>query len=144
MLKRCSSAALLLRNCFPEGATHPLAVPLQVHPPDVVIGSDGGSDFTKVEEEEEEEEVMLAESSDGFIMPDMKVDWFGSEMEVPSSISSMEKLVRLDPEKPELVAREELSIMVEWAMPGKLAASSLANLRNLSTSSREYSPQVEK
>ena len=93
MLKRCSSAALLLRNCFPEGATHPLAVPLQVHPPDVVIGSDGGSDFTKVEEEEE---VMLVESSDGFIMPDMKVDWLGSEMEVPSSTSSMEKLVRLD------------------------------------------------
>ena len=143
MLKRCSSAALLLRNCFPEGATHPLAVPLQVHPPDVVIGSDGGSDFTKVEEEEEEE-VMLAESSDGFIMPDMKVDWLGSEMEVPSSTSSMEKLVRLDPEKLQLVAREELSSMVEWAMPGKLAASSLANLRNLSTSSREYSPQVEK
>ena len=141
MLKRCSSAALLLRNCFPEGATHPLAVPLQVHPPDVVIGSDGGSDFTKVEEEEE---VMLAESSDGFIMPDMKVDWLGSEMEVPSSTSSMEKLVRLDPEKLQLVAREELSSMVEWAMPGKLAASSLANLRNLSTSSREYSPQVEK
>ena len=139
MLKRCSSAALLLRNCFPEGATHPLAVPLQVHPPDVVIGSDGGSDFTKVEEEEE---VMLADSSDGFIMPDMKVDWLGSEMEVPSSTSSMEKLVRL--EKLELVAREELSSMVEWAMPGKLAASSLANLRNLSTSSREYSPQVEK
>ena len=139
MLKRCSSAALLLRNCFPEGATHPLAVPLQVHPPDVVIGSDGGSDFTKVEEEEEE--VMLAESSDGFIMPDMKVDWLGSEMEVPSS---MEKLVRLDPEKLELVAREEVSSKVEWAMPGKLAASSLANLRNLSTSSREYSPQVEK
>ena len=139
MLKRCCSAALLLRNCFPEGATHPLAVPLQVHPPDVVIGSDGGSDFTKGEEEEEE--VMLAESSDGFIMPDMKVDWLGSEMEVPSS---MEKLVRLDPEKLELVAREELSSMVEWAMPGKLAASSLANLRNLSTSSREYSPQVEK
>ena len=142
MLKRCSSAALLLRNCFPEGATHPLAVPLQVHPPDVVIGSDGGSDFTKVEEEEEE--VMLAESSDGFIMPDMKVDWLGSEMEVPSSTSSMEKLVRLEPEKLELVAREELSSKVEWAMPGKLAASSLANLRNLSTSSREYSPQVEK
>ena len=142
MLKRCSSAALLLRNCFPEGATHPLAVPLQVHPPDVVIGSDGGSDFTKVEEEEEE--VMLAESSDGFIMPDMKVDWLGSEIEVPSSTSSMEKLVRLDPEKLELVAREELSSMVEWAMPGKLVASSLANLRNLSTSSREYSPQVEK
>ena len=142
MLKRCSSAALLLRNCFPEGATQPLAVPLQVHPPDVVIGSDGGSDFTKVEEEEEE--VMLAESSDGFIMPDMKVDWLGSEMEVLSSTSSMEKLVRLDPEKLELVAREELSSMVEWAMPGKLAASSLANLRNLSTSSREYSPQVEK
>ena len=141
MLKRCSSAALLLRNCFPEGATHPLAVPLQVHPPDVVIGSDGGSDFTKVEEEEE---VMLADSSDGFIMPDMKVDWLGSEMEVPSSTSSMEKLVRLDPEKLELVAREELSSMVEWAMPGKLVASSLANLRNLSTSSREYSPQVEK
>ena len=141
MLKRCSSAALLLRNCFPEGATQPLAVPLQVHPPDVVIGSDGGSDFTKVEEEEEEE-VMLADSSDGFIMPDMKVDWLGSEMEVPSSTSSMEKLVRL--EKLELVAREELSSMVEWAMPGKLAASSLANLRNLSTSSREYSPQVEK
>ena len=140
MLKRCSSAALLLRNCFPEGATHPLAVPLQVHPPDVVIGSERGSDFTKVEEEE----VMLAESSDGFIMPDMKVDWLGSEMEVPSSTSSMEKLVRLDPEKLELVAREELSSMVEWAMPGKLAASSLANLRNLSTSSREYSPQVEK
>ena len=139
MLKRCSSAALLLRNCFPEGATHPLAVPLQVHPPDVVIGSDGGSDFTKVEEEEE---VMLVESSDGFIMPDMKVDWLGSEMEVPSSTSSMEKLVRL--EKLELVAREELSSMVEWAMPGKLVASSLANLRNLSTSSREYSPQVEK
>ena len=139
MLKRCSSAALLLRNCFPEGATQPLAVPLQVHPPDVVIGSDGGSDFTKVEEEEE---VMLVESSDGFIMPDMKVDWLGSEMEVPSSTSSMEKLVRL--EKLELVAREELSSMVEWAMPGKLAASSLANLRNLSTSSREYSPQVEK
>ena len=142
MLKRCSSAALLLRNCFPEGATHPLAVPLQVHPPDVVIGSDGGSDFTK--EEEEEEEVKLADSSDGFIMPDMKVDWLGSEMEVPSSTSSMEKLVRLDPEKLQLVAREELSSMVEWAMPGKLAASSLANLRNLSTSSREYSPQVEK
>ena len=141
MLKRCSSAALLLRNCFPEGATHPLAVPLQVHPPDVVIGSDGGSDFTKVEEEEE---VMLAESSDGFIMPDMKVDWLGSEMEVPSSTSSMEKLVRLNPEKLELVAREELSSKVEWAMPGKLAASSLANLRNLSTSSKEYSPQVEK
>ena len=141
MLKRCSSAALLLRNCFPEGATHPLAVPLQVHPPDVVIGSDGGSDFTKVEEEEE---VMLADSSDGFIMPDMKVDWLGSEIEVPSSTSSMEKLVRLDPEKLELVAREELSSKVEWAMPGKLAASSLANLRNLSTSSREYSPQVEK
>ena len=141
MLKRCSSAALLLRNCFPEGATHPLAVPLQVHPPDVVIGSDGGSDFTKVEEEEE---VMLAASSDGFIMPDIKVDWLGSEMEVPSSTSSMEKLVRLDPEKLELVAREELSSMVEWAMPGKLVASSLANLRNLSTSSREYSPQVEK
>ena len=140
MLKRCSSAALLLRNCFPEGATHPLAVPLQVHPPDVVIGSERGSDFTKVEEEE----VMLAESSDGFIMPDMKVDWLGSEMEVPSSTSSMEKLVRLDPEKLELVAREELSSKVEWAMPGKLAASSLANLRNLSTSSREYSPQVEK
>ena len=143
MLKRCSSAALLLRNCFPEGATHPLAVPLQVHPPDVVIGSDDGSDFTKVEEEEEEE-VMLAESSDGFIMPDMKVDWLGSEIEVPSSTSSMEKLVRLDPEKLQLVAREELSSKVEWAMPGKLAASSLANLRNLSTSSREYSPQVEK
>ena len=141
MLKRCSSAALLLRNCFPEGATQPLAVPLQVHPPDVVIGSERGSDFTKVEEEE----VMLAESSDGFIMPDMKVDWLGSEMEVPpSSTSSMEKRVRLDPEKLELVAREELSSMVEWAMPGKLAASSLANLRNLSTSSREYSPQVEK
>ena len=141
MLKRCSSAALLLRNCFPEGATHPLAVPLQVHPPDVVIGSDGGSDFTKVEEEEE---VMLVESSDGFIMPDMKVDWLGSEMEVPSSTSSMEKLVRLDPEKLQLVAREEFSSMVEWAMPGKLTPSSLANLRNLSTSSREYSPQVEK
>ena len=140
MLKRCSSAALLLRNCFPEGATHPLAVPLQVHPPDVVIGSERGSDFTKGEEEE----AMLAESSDGFIMPDMKVDWLGSEMEVLSSTSSMEKLVRLDPDKLELVAREELSSKVEWAMPGKLAASSLANLRNLSTSSREYSPQVEK
>ena len=140
MLKRCSSAALLLRNCFPEGATQPLAVPLQVHPPDVVIGSGGGSDFTMVEEEE----VMLAESSDGFIMPDMKVDWLGSEMEVPSSTSSMEKLVRLDPEKLQLVAREEFSSMVEWAMPGKLTPSSLANLRNLSTSSREYSPQVEK
>ena len=140
MLKRCSSAALLLRNCFPEGATQPLAVPLQVHPPDVVIGSERGSDFTKVEEEE----VMLAESSDGFIMPDMKVDWLGSEMEVPSSTSSMEKLVRLDPEKLQLVAREEFSSMVEWAMPGKLTPSSLANLRNLSTSSREYSPQVVK
>ena len=140
MLKRCSSAALLLRNCFPEGATQPLAVPLQVHPPDVVIGSERGSDFTKGEEEE----VMLAESSDGFIMPDMKVDWLGSEMEVPSSTSSMEKLVRLDPEKLQLVAREEFSSMVEWAMPGKLTPSSLANLRNLSTSSREYSPQVEK
>ena len=52
------------------------------------------------------EEMRLAESWEGFIIPDMKVDWLGSRLEVPSSssMSSVEKLVRLlEPEKLELV-----------------------------------------
>ena len=58
-------------------------------------------------EEEAEVEMRLAESWEGFIIPDMKVDWLGSELRLPSPVSSMEKLVRLESEKLELVARVE-------------------------------------
>ena len=117
MLKRCSRAARLLRNCLPEGAWQPLPLPLslpkQVQPLAVVIGSSDndneGSDLMEVE-------TRLAESWEGFIIPDMKVDWLGSELKLPSSMSSMEKLVRLESEKLELVARVE---------GGKLFASSV-------------------
>ena len=108
VVKRCSRAALLLRNCLPDGATQPLAFPTHVHPLALVIGSSGmdgeGSDLKEVEAEEE---MRLAESWEGFIIPDMKVDWLGSELKLPSPMSSMEKLVRLESEKLELVARVE-------------------------------------
>ena len=114
MLKRCSRAAHLLRNCLPEGAWQPLPVPLslprQVQPLAVVIGSSDndieGSDLMEVEEEAEVE-MRLAESWEGFIIPDMKVDWLGSELRLPSPMSSMDKLVMLESEKLELVARVE-------------------------------------
>ena len=60
-----------------------------------------------MEVEEAEVEMRLAESWEGFIIPDMKVDWLGSELKLPSPMSSMEKLVRLESEKLELVARVE-------------------------------------
>ena len=110
MVKRCSRAALLLRNCLPEGSTQPLVLPKQVHPLALVIGSSGiakGSDLKDVKGDGEE--MRLSKSWDGFIIPDMKVDWLlGSSklMEVlsSSSRSSVEKLVRLlEPEKLELV-----------------------------------------
>ena len=115
VLKRCSRAARLLLNCLPEGAWQPLPLPSllpkQVQPLAVVIGSSNndieGSDLMEVEEEAEEVEMRLAESWEGFIIPDMKVDWLGSELRLPSPISSMEKLVRLESEKLELVARVE-------------------------------------
>ena len=70
-----------------------------------------------MEVEEAEVEMRLAESWEGFIIPDMKVDWLGSELKLPSPMSSMEKLVRLEPEKLELekleVASEELFTSVE-------------------------------
>ena len=54
--------------------------------------------------EEEEEDMRMAESCEGFIIPDMNVDWLESSM----PISSMEKLVKLESEvKVELVARVE-------------------------------------
>ena len=62
-----------------------------------------------MEVEEAEVEMRLAESWEGFIIPDMKVDWLGSRLEVlsSSSMSSVEKLVRLlEPEKLELVKLE--------------------------------------
>ena len=122
VLRRYSRAALFPRNCLPEGATQPFALPRQVQPLAVVIGS---SDFEvdvvndgSVLNDEDGEERRLAESCKGSIIPDMKVDWLGSELEVePSSMSSMEKLVRLEPEKlePEKLelASEELFTSVE-------------------------------
>ena len=115
VLKRCSRAARLLRNCLPEGAWQPLPLPSllpkQVQPLAVVIGSSDndieGSDLIEVEEEAEEVETRLAESWEGFIIPDMKVDWLGSELKLPSPRSSTEKLVRLESEKLELVARQK-------------------------------------
>ena len=117
VLRRYSRAALFPRNCLPEGATQPFALPRQVQPLALVIGS---SDFEvdvvndgSVLNDEDGEERRLAESCEGSIIPDMKVDWLGSELEVePSSMSSMEKLVRLEPEKLEL-ASEELFTSVE-------------------------------
>ena len=114
VLKRCSRAARLLLNCLPEGAWQPLPspslLPKQVQPLAVVIGSSNndieGSDLMEVEEVKEED-MRLAESWEGFIIPDMKVDWLGSELKLPSPMSSMEKLVRLESEKLELVARVE-------------------------------------
>ena len=61
----------------------------------------------EVEEEAEEVETRLAESWEGFIIPDMKVDWLGSQLRLPSPMSSMDKLVMLESEKLELVARVE-------------------------------------
>ena len=93
-----------------------MAFPTHVHPLSLVIGSSGmdveGSDL---KEEEAEEEMRLAESWEGFIIPDMKVDWLGSEelKLIPSSMSSMVKLVRLEPEKLELVASVEVFASVE-------------------------------
>ena len=58
-------------------------------------------------EEVKEEDMRLAESWEGFIIPDMKVDWLGSELRLPSPMSSMDKLVMLESEKLELVARVE-------------------------------------
>ena len=122
VLRRYSRAALFPRNCLPEGATQPFALPRQVQPLALVIGS---SDFDvdvvndgSVLNDEDGEERRLAESCEGSIIPDMKVDWLGSELEVePSSMSSKEKLVRLEPEKLELekleVASEELFTSVE-------------------------------
>ena len=69
-----------------------------------------GSDLKEVEAEEE---MRLAESWEGFIIPDMKVDWLRSEEFIPSSMSSMVKLVRLEHEKLELVASVELFASVE-------------------------------
>ena len=114
VLKRCSRAALLLLNCLPEGAWQPLPLPSllpkQVQPLAVVIGSSNndieGSDLMEVEEVKEED-MRLAESWEGFIIPDMKVDWLGSELRLPSPMSSMDKLVMLESEKLELVARVE-------------------------------------
>ena len=60
-----------------------------------------------MEVEEAEVEMRLAESWEGFIIPDMKVDWLGSELKLPFPMSSMEKLVWLESEKLELVARVE-------------------------------------
>ena len=107
MLKRCSRAARLLRKCFPEGEWQPFPLPWllpkQVQPLAVEIGSSDndtdGSDLMEVEEE-----TRLADSWEGFIIPDIKVDWLGSELKLPSPMSSMEKLVRLESEKVELVA----------------------------------------
>ena len=111
VLRRYSRAALFPLNCLPEGATQPFALPRQVHPLAVVIGS---SDFDvdvvndgSVLNDEDGEERRLAESCEGSIIPDMKVDWLGSELRLPSPISSIEKLVRLESEKLELVARVE-------------------------------------
>ena len=106
MDKRCSKAAVLLRDCLPDGETQPLAFPLalprQIQPLAVEIES-----FAKDSLEdlmEEEEEMRMAESCEGFIIPDMNVDWLESSM----PISSMEKLVKLESEvKVELVARVE-------------------------------------
>ena len=106
MDKRCSKAAVLLRNCLPDGETQPLAFPLalprQIQPLAVEIES-----FAKDSLEdlmEEEEEMRMAESCEEFIIPDMNVDWLESSM----PISSMEKLVKLESEvKVELVARVE-------------------------------------
>ena len=114
MFKRCSRAARLLLNCLPEGAWQPLPLPSllpkQVQPLAVVIGSSNndieGSDLMEVEEVKEED-MRLAESWEGFIIPDMKVDWLGSELRLPSPMSSMDKLVMLESEKLELVARVE-------------------------------------
>ena len=114
VLKRCSRAARLLLNCLPEGAWQPLPLPSllpkQVQPLAVVIGSSNndieGSDLMEVEEVKEED-MRLAESWEGFIIPDMKVDWLGSELRLPSPMSSMDKLVMLESEKLELVARVE-------------------------------------
>ena len=58
-------------------------------------------------EEVKEEDMRLAESWEGFIIPDMKVDWLGSQLRLPSPMSSMDKLVMLESEKLELVARVE-------------------------------------
>ena len=107
VLKRCSRAARLLRKCFPEGEWQPFPLPWllpkQVQPLAVEIGSSDndtdGSDLMEVEEE-----TRLADSWEGFIIPDIKVDWLGSELKLPSPMSSMEKLVRLESEKVELVA----------------------------------------
>ena len=89
----------------------PSLLPKQVQPLAVVIGSSDndieGSDLMEVEEEAEEVEMRLAESWEGFIIPDMKVDWLGSELRLPSPMSSMDKLVMLESEKLELVARVE-------------------------------------
>ena len=89
----------------------PSLLPKQVQPLAVVIGSSDndieGSDLMEVEEEAEEVETRLAESWEGFIIPDMKVDWLGSELRLPSPMSSMDKLVMLESEKLELVARVE-------------------------------------
>ena len=120
VLKRCSRAARLLLNCLPEGAWQPLPLPSllpkQVQPLAVVIGSSNndieGSDLMEVEEVKEED-MRLAESWEGFIIPDMKVDWLGSRLEVlsSSSMSSVEKLVRLlEPEKLELVKLELVEV----------------------------------
>ena len=88
----------------------PSLLPKQVQPLAVVIGSSNndieGSDLMEVEEVKEED-MRLAESWEGFIIPDMKVDWLGSELRLPSPMSSMDKLVMLESEKLELVARVE-------------------------------------
>lgn len=107
MDKRCSKAAVLLRNCLPDGETQPLAFPLalprQIQPLAVEIES-FAKDSLEDLMEEEEEEMRMAESCEGFIIPDMNVDWLESSM----PISSMEKLVKLESEvKVELVARVE-------------------------------------
>ena len=97
-----------------------MALPKQVHPLASVIGSSGiveGSDLKDVKGDGEK--MMLSESWEGFIIPDMKVDWLlGSSklMEVlsSSSRSSVEKLVRLlEPEKLELEKLEVVLASVE-------------------------------
>ena len=113
VVKRCSRAALLLRNCLPDGVTQPLALPKHVHPLALVIGSSGIEGSVLKDVKDGEEEMRLAESWEGFIIPDMKVDWLGSKLKVlsSSSMSSVEKLVRLlEPEKLELV---EVLVSVE-------------------------------
>ena len=93
---------------MPDGETQPLAFPLalprQIQPLAVEIESFAKDSLEDLMEEEEKEEMRMAESCEGFIIPDMNVDWLESSM----PISSMEKLVKLESEvKVELVARVE-------------------------------------